>query len=413
MLTPVCTSISPDQLFASKSGAIAGIARVIVSIGVSLIARFASKDEAWAVSFVVALGALVRFGASRLPVIKRTCSAGEVAIVSQGVSIMVLASIRNAAAVHGSTRNVPEEFVYVVAACGLSFTFALSAAALAVDQAYGARKGRNKILRPVAVWATILCGVVVALIALLQITGMSPALWLKTFLLDSSNSTGDRSFCRFAILAAWGIVVPGFIGSISDSSSCVNGGWGLRRTVARKLFHALAVIIFTPVALVDPNLLTLAYAVASALLIVVEVVRTANGSKSLELFGIPVGLVLRKYYEKFVDYREASGVDDLTLDATSPLSNDEGCCIQQRRLRKRTSLSDLKQRRIVEAAPQVVLTPLYLLLGCAVPHWIAQSLGHHGSNIFLVGLSGVTALGVGDAAAAVIGSTWGKTFWPG
>jgi hypothetical protein len=103
------------------------------------------------------------------------------------------------------------------------------------------------------------------------------------------------------------------------------------------------------------------------------------------------------------------------------------------------------------------MTPLYLLLGCAVPLWLALALrpdaadgpprsaddspigGFRGGSsggfpsgpppplppplhpapfppamaCCLVGLAGVLAVGIGDAAAAVVGKSFGRIFWPG
>lgn len=54
----------------------------------------------------------------------------------------------------------------------------------------------------------------------------------------------------------------------------------------------------------------------------------------------------------------------------------------------------------------IILSHLYLLMGCAAPVWLAE---HH----ILAGLSGIFALGVGDAMASIVGKRFGRHRWPG
>ncbi|KAG0006681.1 hypothetical protein BGZ65_005236, partial [Modicella reniformis] len=54
----------------------------------------------------------------------------------------------------------------------------------------------------------------------------------------------------------------------------------------------------------------------------------------------------------------------------------------------------------------IILSHLYLLMGCAAPVWLAEQ------NI-LAGLSGIFALGVGDAMASIVGKRFGRHRWPG
>lgn len=64
----------------------------------------------------------------------------------------------------------------------------------------------------------------------------------------------------------------------------------------------------------------------------------------------------------------------------------------------------------------MALTPIYLLTSCALPLWIHPSpCDVTDSGIFELTplLSGLFAIGVGDTAASVIGSNYGKIFWPG
>jgi dolichol kinase len=137
-----------------------------------------------------------------------------------------------------------------------------------------------------------------------------------------------------------------------------------KRTVVRKLFHALACALFVPAAIVDPVFLSLAYAVAAALLVVIEACRAADGGR--EQRGLwPFGNSLRAYYARFVDSRETTTTTTTTT----------------------TSAASAK-----DATPTLVLTPIYLLLGCALPHWIV-----HSFSPSLRGIPAATAA-AGDAA---------------
>lgn len=56
----------------------------------------------------------------------------------------------------------------------------------------------------------------------------------------------------------------------------------------------------------------------------------------------------------------------------------------------------------------IALTPLYLHAGLSFPLWMPTN------NLELLPLlSGVLTIGIGDAAASVIGVKWGKRNWPG
>ena len=94
----------------------------------------------------------------------------------------------------------------------------------------------------------------------------------------------------------------------------------------RKMFHIFAALLFVPPAILEPRLLSLAYAVATALLVVVEGVRLCKE-------WMPLGRLVDACWSTYVDARE-----------TGP--DGKGGVV-------------------------VVLTPIYLLVGCAVPHWVS------------------------------------------
>lgn len=69
-----------------------------------------------------------------------------------------------------------------------------------------------------------------------------------------------------------------------------------------------------------------------------------------------------------------------------------------------------------DAGP-VVLTHIYLLVGCAAPLWLDRGLapreapGPGGAS--LPAYAGLLAVGVGDAFASVVGARFGRLRWPG
>ncbi|KAF9969826.1 hypothetical protein BGZ73_007635 [Actinomortierella ambigua] len=121
----------------------------------------------------------------------------------------------------------------------------------------------------------------------------------------------------------------------------------------RKFYHALAVIMFTPGFLFDKPFMHLAFSVAVASMIFLEYIR---------YFAVyPIGKEIHLFLVGFLDDR------------------DRG---------------------------PIILSHLYLLIGCATPVWLA------GQDV-LAGLSGIFALGFGDAMASIVGRRWGRHRWPG
>ncbi|KAJ8908283.1 hypothetical protein NDN08_008374 [Rhodosorus marinus] len=124
--------------------------------------------------------------------------------------------------------------------------------------------------------------------------------------------------------------------------------------IARKFYHLLAIVMFLAPAFLDMELLRLAFAVALVGLVVVEILC------------IPKSLTLSMQLSKYMG-----------------------------------SLTDKRDRGLV------VVSHIYLLLGCAFPMWL-EPLPCRSTS-----LSGLVCLGVYDAVASVVGSTLGKIriFW--
>jgi len=246
-----------------------------------------------------------------------------------------------------------------------------------------------------------------------------------------------------------------------------------RVVLARKGFHLVVVVLFTPVS--DANILSLSYAVALCLLLLVEVVRVTGGPlhEASKEESVQESTAIER-----ATTSASQGVGDYSNGGTSPLprplQNSQYYGLNGVRLALRRYYSKFIDSREATAAgavtSQLVLTPLYLLLGCALPHWLAHAAFPHSvvlaegnttctispsipwnyskagysstaraaltasaeramsngleahdacfllqrtrASIVLVALSGVLTLGVGDAVAACVGTFYGRTKWP-
>ena len=123
----------------------------------------------------------------------------------------------------------------------------------------------------------------------------------------------------------------------------------VRLTILRKYFHGVVVAIYMPGILLDPELLFLASVFALSGFLFIEGVRLFNFE--------PVGPVLNKSLSKFLD------------------SKDRGL---------------------------LILTHIYLLVGCSLPIWIFPGTVANTKTDVLVLSSGIISLGIGDTAASTV-----------
>lgn len=132
-------------------------------------------------------------------------------------------------------------------------------------------------------------------------------------------------------------------------------------TSVRKYFHLLIVLVFVPGLIYQCTLLFVASGMMLAVFILLETIRL------IELW--PLSDVLHRSVGTFLD------------------SQDSGL---------------------------VALTPIYLLSGCALPLWLHPcpcDLTDSGGFALVPLLAGVLSVGIGDAAASVFGSKFGKHKW--
>jgi len=127
-----------------------------------------------------------------------------------------------------------------------------------------------------------------------------------------------------------------------------------RLIITRKLYHILALIMFSPAIVLAPQFISLSFGFACGILLLLEYVRICRVP--------PFGNWLHIYLTSYTD------------------SRDQG---------------------------PVILTHIYLLVGCAFPLWVFPD------GASLAPFAGLIILGAGDAAGAIVGSTRGHYKWPG
>ncbi|XP_060062801.1 dolichol kinase-like [Ylistrum balloti] len=126
----------------------------------------------------------------------------------------------------------------------------------------------------------------------------------------------------------------------------------------RKIFHLVMLSVYIPGLVMDPVFLWTSSVIALGVMVILEVMRMNHIW--------PLGTTLKKNYKLFVD------------------SQDQG---------------------------EIILTPLYLLLGMFLPMWIVPMDKLNSSDLRLY--AGVLSLGVGDTMASLGGTYFGKHQWLG
>ncbi|XP_022782719.1 dolichol kinase-like isoform X2 [Stylophora pistillata] len=190
--------------------------------------------------------------------------------------------------------------------------------------------------------------------SVLILGGINPFVWLWDYL--------DFGDIRMPLVRYWFCVVLVAVGFVAWKSLRLQSSPTAPSTITRKVFHLLALAVFIPGVVYEPNVTHLASSVAVAAFIFIEYIR---------LYRIgPFGESIHSALEVFLDEKDSG-----------PL----------------------------------ILTHVYLLLGFAVPLWlypvdymIGDSIG---CNLALY--SGILSLGIGDTMASVVGKRFGRCRWPG
>ena len=148
--------------------------------------------------------------------------------------------------------------------------------------------------------------------------------------------------------------------------------------IARKYFHGIALLLFLPISAYAPELMTLSYAVAISLLLLIEWIRHNIHHNRHSIINSNVldkaFRAINVFYAAFMDEKDIRGGN-------------------------------------------VVVTHIFLVLGCALPCWTSSFLRYleYDSDLsqFILRIFGVVSIGVGDSIGALIGSKCGRLRWPG
>ena len=181
--------------------------------------------------------------------------------------------------------------------------------------------------------------------------------WLIGFLMEVEapvwSTIAPIMWPRAVWLVYWAVIVAAGILLAPTQQS---------RVITRKWFHAVAVLLFTPVTIYAPVLQSLGYAIAVAVLIALEGVR-------------PGWPLLQKFYNQYLDPVKDKGLEKGDGKARMP----------------------------------IIISHTALILGCAMPLWSYHMADGRLSPI--VPFLGITVLGVGDAMGAVMGKWFGEYCW--
>lgn len=286
-------------------------------------------------------------------------SLGEAAALAQGVSLLavdvaLLLGCARRGEGGGPLCGAGRDVVLVVAEVGLLCALLLGPwlRGACAAAAAAAPRGCDGAASAAAVYPALLAFLPLVLYpALHAALGLGPLGWLLRFLRGRS--------VRLALLAYWSLLAAAGTAAIG----ALRGAMPL--IVVRKLYHALAVLLFLPGVLLEQQLMRLAFAVAISLFLTLEYLRIARAP----LLARPLGAFLARY----TDARDAG-----------PL----------------------------------ITTHIYLLLGCALPvlgtpssaPWLGQTAQ---PSAVLPPMAGILALGVGDSVASYVGTRLGRTRWPG
>lgn len=140
----------------------------------------------------------------------------------------------------------------------------------------------------------------------------------------------------------------------------------------RKIFHATIVTMLLPTTFIDPCFCALALSVVLAIFLILEVIRAGQVA--------PLGVSIGRFIAPYVDGRDLRG--------------------------------------------PMVVSHVFLLIGCAIPLWLSLSGLGRATEVRWPGweieedrrevamIAGVVCVGMGDAAASLIGRRYGKRKWP-
>ncbi len=204
----------------------------------------------------------------------------------------------------------------------------------------------------IVVCVVLLAGIMVTICWWMEVLmeGESPILWIVRQVFYSTFTSVRVGLCLY-----WVLLMALFLPFIPWAVE----RFKLQRIVARKLFHFLALAMFLPAVILDPEFLSFAIGVAIGFVILLEF-----------LPDVMVSMV-RSYYKSFLDHNDSQ---------------------------------------------KLAVTHIALLFGCVIPLWLTEGAGATACSPFplhgpFLSASGILVLGIGDSVSALIGSTYGRWRW--
>lgn len=138
----------------------------------------------------------------------------------------------------------------------------------------------------------------------------------------------------------------------------------------RKVFHGMMVMMFLPTIFIDPTFISLAFTLILAIFLILDLFRASQLP--------PLSKPLTYFLAPYVDGRDHKG--------------------------------------------PIIISHIFLLIGCAIPLWLSLAFAERTGDGALVGwevpdrdltmITGVVCVGMGDAAASLIGRRYGRRRWP-
>ncbi|VFQ96569.1 unnamed protein product [Cuscuta campestris] len=191
--------------------------------------------------------------------------------------------------------------------------------------------------------AIIMAVVVPSWMQVVQNFHMHPFLWVFDFVF--SEPLKSISLCIYWLILIYASVVRFY--NISKHSR-------IERILLRKYYHLLAVMMFIPALIFQPKFLDLAFGVALAIFLVLEIIRIWRVW--------PLGQLVHQFMNAFTDHRD----------------------------------SEL-----------LIVSHFSLLLGCALPIWLSSGFNDRP----LAPFAGILSLGIGDTMASLVGHKYGVLRW--
>ncbi|XP_010520384.1 PREDICTED: dolichol kinase EVAN [Tarenaya hassleriana] len=170
-----------------------------------------------------------------------------------------------------------------------------------------------------------------------------PFLWVFTFVF--SEPLKRLTLCIYWVLLIIASVWRFY--NISRNSK-------IERILLRKYYHLMAVLMFLPALVLQPKFLDLAFGVALAVFLALEIIRVWRIW--------PLGKPLHQFMNAFTDHRD----------------------------------SDI-----------LIVSHFSLLMGCALPIWMSSGFNDRPLSPF----AGILSLGIGDTMASVVGHKYGVLRW--